>query len=569
MGKRVSAFTGPISPNQNYVYYNHLIEENKNPVMRAFGYAVIRNFKEAFDFDATEPDMGVVDKLKTMAKNERTKEQDFLETTFGVNLQIPLSADNTKQFIDAFNSYMQLQRVYEARKILLMRGYGDDEGKQNFKDAYSYFSSYFSTVFEQNIDDIAADTAAQFKKGGTFDQALNSAIDSRMPAMIEEALTKLEHADGNQGLNDSDKEQVREALRAISDAINSFGKTQFGQMILTALNLNKINRDAIQDMKIRSQGDRKKINKKTTKQSLTNAIKYLKSNRGVHILGGTMAELVENVSAKAVLDGLKGVNNAEVFHTGSTGMAADNVMIVAEGDISLEKEKIQQILEEGKKTSRQSNIDTVKEMENILERGNTKGFIVYSSDKNYLKVRKKKDGTFYESSYKGSSQNLRLFTPILAEVTGNSGKVDVLIQGIMQTLKGAVGENNKGYMEAKLAQYFAYFLFDDLDFIGEVDGSNYQKIHLMNLNGIYVPLSAFIQLYAEALEHEYDTVKRSPEHVARISIKSPDIKYDYSAPGFKPPQNAWGIQRNEAMDQVQVTLYFLKNLRSILDDVNL
>ena len=41
----------------------------------------------------------------------------------------------------------------------------------------------------------------------------------------------------------------------------------------------------------------------------------------------------------------------------------------------------------------------------------------------------------------------------------------------MQTLKGknggpgAIGENDKALMEQKLAQYFAYFLFDDLDFL--------------------------------------------------------------------------------------------------------
>jgi hypothetical protein len=57
-----------------------------------------------------------------------------------------LNGTTTKDFIDAFNSYMQLQKVYEARKTLLMHGYEDGD-KQSLKDAYSYFSSYFLTVW--------------------------------------------------------------------------------------------------------------------------------------------------------------------------------------------------------------------------------------------------------------------------------------------------------------------------------------------------------------------------------------------------------------------------------------
>ena len=36
----------------------------------------------------------------------------------------------------------------------------------------------------------------------------------------------------------------------------------------------------------------------------------------------------------------------------------------------------------------------------------------------------------------------------------------------MQTIPGAIGENDKELMEDKLAEYFAYFLFDDIDVIG-------------------------------------------------------------------------------------------------------
>jgi hypothetical protein len=68
----------------------------------------------------------------------------------------------------------------------------------------------------------------------------------------------------------------------------------------------------------------------------------------------------------------------------------------------------------------------------------------------------------------------------------------------MQTIPGAIGASDKGQMEDRLAEYFACFLFDDLDFIGKesVGTSSMTQIHLTYLNGVYVPLSVLLSLYA-------------------------------------------------------------------------
>ncbi|MBR6551346.1 MAG: hypothetical protein IKT89_00750 [Clostridia bacterium] len=47
-------------------------------------------------------------------------------------------------------------------------------------------------------------------------------------------------AKGNAGLSDSKKEEVQTALREINKAINLFGKSNFGRMVYSALNLDKI-----------------------------------------------------------------------------------------------------------------------------------------------------------------------------------------------------------------------------------------------------------------------------------------------------------------------------------------
>lgn len=574
MARRVSAFVGNVSPKSNYVFYQHLLE---NPLYSGLADKVKSNYAAAFNTEPTEPDMEIVERLKAMAVNERNKETDFIEFTFGTRLNYELNAQNSKDFIDAFNAYMQLQNVYEARKTLLMHGYGSEEFTQSLKDAYSYYPSYFATIFENNIGDIAQDIVNLVRKNVPFEEALAQVLKNEIPSLIDATTDKLSQADGNQGLDDEKKEQVRIALREISNAINSFGKTRFGQMAMNALNLDKINRDTIEEMKTWIQEREGKVWKRDVERALKKSISYYKSSRGVHSLGGNMAEVIENVSLSTLTQGLsKTGKNAKVFATGKTGMAADNVMVVAEGDITLETEEINKLLEQGKKTSRAANMETVSQLENILDRGNSKGFIVYSSDKNYLQVRKSKKGGFYESSYSaGGAQSLRLFVPILEEATHSEGRASVLMQGIMQTLKGpssggpgAIGEGDKQYMEQRLAQYFAYFLFDDLEFLGQskIDGSSYQKIHLLNLNGIYVPLSVFLSLYAEALLKQFNEARMKPTAFAKVTISSPGIEFDYYA-NNKKPAKAWTIQREAALDKTQVHLYFLRQLRDVLDGI--
>jgi hypothetical protein len=169
---RTTAFQGDVNPKSNYVFYKHLLE---NPIYSGYANIVKSNYREAFNTEATEPDMSIVNRLRTMAQNERAKENDFIKFTFGVSLNIELTAQNSKDFIDAFNSYMQLQNVYEARKTLLMHGYKSKE-IQSLKDAYSYYPSYFATVFENNIDDLAQSIIALVRKNVPFEDALNQVL---------------------------------------------------------------------------------------------------------------------------------------------------------------------------------------------------------------------------------------------------------------------------------------------------------------------------------------------------------------------------------------------------------
>jgi hypothetical protein len=70
-----------------------------------------------------------------------------------------------------------------------------------------------------------------------------------------------------------------------------------------------------------------------------------------------------------------------------------------------------------------------------------------------------------------------------------------------------------------LAQDVAYMLFDDYTTIGDT-GSGGKAIHVMNLNGIMMPLSVVLSLLADAIEMIDDEAIRS---IVSVDIKAPDI----------------------------------------------
>jgi hypothetical protein len=79
----------------------------------------------------------------------------------------------------------------------------------------------------------------------------------------------------------------------------------------------------------------------------------------------------------------------------------------------------------------------------------------------------------------------------------------------------------KAEFEKLLAQDVAYMLFDDFTTIGNVSSSG-NAIHVMNLNGIMMPLSVFLSMLADAIESVKEEDLR---RLVNVSINAPAILY--------------------------------------------
>ena len=207
------------------------------------------------------------------------------------------------------------------------------------------------------------------------------------------------------------------------------------------------------------------------------------------------------------------------------------------------------------------NRQRADEIQNYLETLHS-GFLIYTNVKDY--------GLSTISNMGGFSSGSAISLSTYQGIT-ESQNADELIGAIANTIKGAVYEGKK--YEESLSKYIAediaIFLFDDARVLGKKMNENTANaIHLMNLNGIYIPLSYFLFLLAEAFKskdsEEYRNIF-SPQIENNISIKYPNG--GEGAEGLdKWSEDDWYRQRDDALDRVKIGAHFSKNFVEMIRD---
>ena len=111
-------------------------------------------------------------------------------------------------------------------------------------------------------------------------------------------------------------------------------------------------------------------------------------------------------------------------------------------------------------------------------------------------------------------------------------------------------------------------LFDDFSTIGVVSENSGNAIHIMNLNGIMMPMSVILSMLADAIESVSEEEIRK---LVNVNIKAPAILYkeqkdqEEAFPGNS--HAAWEYQKQYALENTQITAKFLKNFRSFVQSI--
>jgi hypothetical protein len=203
--------------------------------------------------------------------------------------------------------------------------------------------------------------------------------------------------------------------------------------------------------------------------------------------------------------------------------------------------------------NREETVNAYKQLNNYLSKMND-GFVVYTNAKDYSLVKDSgKGGYFFQGFSAGAPISLSSLEGVIANTPG--GSADIIGQ-IMSTMDGAIYSDRIDELEKELCSKMAYLLFDDVLTIGKTTPAPGKAIHLLLLDGVYIPLSYLFFLMAQAIEE----VTEDPDDIFKVTISPGSIAFPN--PPWGPGK--WSEQKNIAYSQIKISAIFLRNFASVV-----
>lgn len=539
--------TGPYSGSnllsQGYVYYEELNEYPSDSKQAQ----LYRNAKSSLAIIGGYNSQAQTSKvLLEMAAAEREKEIAFLTNVFGFQPKAKLDRKQAgKEIIDAFNSVLNIREAYERNKTRLL----DTKHNQAQIDIASFFDTYLEKHFNKRVQAAITLALKDFDNGTDILVALEKRIDSMLDhvldAALEEALSSKIFADDTE-----DNNAYKDFLAALNK--NMSRKNWLKEQIYRNYRLDEVKRMLISNLQFdQSKQNRNKIKKEGARMISNGTNRYRQ--------GGFNREYLMNAISNYIISTLSSSGKYKIsgdsgaLHAGNiNNMGADNILVF-NIPVGLVNEILTTTKVEG--NGREANVNLIRELGNKLSNIDD-GTIIYTSSKNYSINNGFKDRYGFSS---GEDLKLKKFASLLSDSPYKSHAYS-LVGSIMQLLKGAVGEERKAEYTTAIARYVAYFLFDDINTIGtNIKGSSPTALHLFDLNGIYIPLSFFLELLGDAFSSLTAT---QPTNLVYVSIKGiTKVMFDHESSYDK---QMWIDQGQAALNQIKISVKFLADFKNII-----
>ena len=523
----MSTFKGNAkSLSEQYVFYQRLKSDGYYPKLGQY----VQNASLRI-LDQTRKYSADASAVRAQAQAEFAKEKALLQQKFGVaiNFDYYRGSGDFKEIIDALNACLNLKEVYQ-RNIQVIKN------TEGMKAVFSWYPTYFMKAWQEFWPRIKSNAEARFMKNVPIGDALAEVLDRFMPQICERGIQLM--FDGPEVESSLIDKNLKSAYAALINQIGSIHtEGSVANQIYKAYQLDDLKESLTKEIEVKN----KKIYAKQAKPKVTSLI-----SQSIHSRGGFTLEAVETAIFQMVASGVDG---SAAKHSGSKGIKADNIL-----SFSIDPNLISSALENAG-ANREENIRALSELGNKLSNLDD-GFIVYSSDKNYSL-----NANFKGFNAGSTGANAAAFLNSLPNTTAS---VSTLIGAIQQLGSGAMLEGRKGEFEKLIAQDVAYMLFDDFTTIGNMSSGG-NAIHIMNLNGIMMPLSVVLTLLADAIESiNEDNIRR----IVNVTIKAPAILYPtqdaQNAAHPNNPHDAWEVQKQYALDNTQITAKFMKDFKSLI-----
>lgn len=522
----MSAFKGHAkSLSDLYVYYKRLKSDGFYPNLAK--YVSSTSWRILFQTQKYSLDASAI---RAQAQAEFSKEKALLKEKFGVDINFDYYRDQSdfKEVIEALNVCLNLKEVYE-RNVQVIKN-------TNMKGVFTWYPTYFMHAWQEAWPTISKRFYQEFESGMEASIILSNILDDMLPDICVLGIQKM--LDGPEVEHSSVDPVLKNAYSILVNQIGSVSSVgSVAQQIYKTYQLDDLKKNLLKDMKVKNgkiyaNDFRPKAKKMVSKQ--------------IHQRGGFSLEAIETAIFQQIASTLQG---ATAIHSGSREIKADNILT-----LSIDSNIVYKYLEEANGT-REGNIKALTELGEKLSNLN-EGFIVYSSDKNWS----------LNAGFKGFDggsvgENVQSF---INNVYKNSSSMNTLIGAIQQLGEGAMLSGQKDVFERLLAQDVAYMLFDDFSTIGVATPGG-KAIHVMNLNGILMPMSVFLSMIADAIE---SVDKEELQRLARVTIQAPPILWETQEEQEKAYPNqgrtAWEVQKQWALDNTKISLRFLKDFKSFV-----
>lgn len=471
------------------------------------------------------------------------------------------NTEDVKEFIKRFNEVLmgaeQFEKAVNRIKIATDK---EHQGKENrAPTAASWFTSYLGTALVEEIN-------LFINQKGSYDAIANENF-SRWDAEIDKRIDRAIMKAWKRTFSLSEKEGKEhygkaEDYKGLLDAANSFNN--FSDYFIKLIR-SKIDFSSLRNIF-------KQITLENGKQK--GARTFIDSEKGLNLksgiksrsIGGTVQEwinaLMNSLGAAVSSAASNGsmVLTSEIAKTDTVSFYSFDETISTEGI----GETIVKQLDENLLGSESLN-ETAKRLEsfynNYLSKLN-KGFIVYGNSKSYSLSESFKG--FHNGGERKFSELPSFFAEAHADVTGD---VENFIKKAYNTAAGAVFDGYAGEVkeETKMAlmSAMASLLFDDWKTVGIQQSGGAQAIHVLQLEGVQLPLSAILIATGNALQG----VEGNPEQFFKVHVNLPGaIEWPTVSPALSKDDvyANWEEQYKISENAATFSTSFLSNFKSII-----
>ena len=534
-----------------------------------------------------------------LASYEFSKETALLEKHFGKTGYDPNSPECGKALIEAYNEIFNIQEVFERNRLVIANS------KQ--KNLVSFFPGYLDKALENFVN--SADFNKNVKKiikendkidaAGFFDtnesesdklkEAIKIYINDHSLDITEAALelmfdpnVKVESGVNGKITDERERERLQNAYKDILKALKEFkNKGKNNPFVKGAVETYRI--DKLGDMLIDGMGGTE-VDLKSAKNKIRN-FKFdvelkKKGKNGSAGPAGIFTELFGIFAAQV------NISNKHVkvdgFHTGEmkkfVNQKVDMMFLI--GANKGAKEAMERKLENFEGKGRGTNARDIQNLAEEIFRnfGNDNTFMIFVNSKNWTLNSKFKNGYIGDHGVKlggysaGSAIDLNTWDDIMHQM--NIRGRDFIFT-IMQLIPHAIGNPNGDYKNKEaislmFARAIGTALFDDFKAEDPIEKSEhgFNIVHLLYLNGVYVPLSVFYTLLSQAFGKAQNALDRDdlvgvdfdlPEDILYPTQQKQNIA---ARSGIKP----WAEQSRVALNSIKVSYHFFKGFKDFMEE---